>query len=256
MLSKSDLSIENIIPDKLDLDKNIYRSKVKSRERYNWRVVYKYSDLLISSNKNIGGRIEEPLKEIYKLLESCMKRDPSFVNSLSPVKAKPYFPRIVKKMCEKATIFNVGPMATVAGAVCEYLAENLLNYCSRLIIENGGDVYIKTNRDINAAIYLKNKYLGDEIRLIIRAKNTPCGLCSSSGSFGHSLSLGKSDLVTALARSVISADGAATAIANSISSSADIQSSIDYYKDLDNLTGILVVKDNRIGLWGDIELKS
>jgi len=249
-----DISIESLIPDKLYLDKNIYRSKVKSREKYKWKVVYKYSDILISSDSYIKDRVEKPLREIYKLLEFCIEKDPSFLKSLSPVRIKSYFPEIIKKMCEKSAIFNVGPMATVAGAVCEYLAANLNKYCSQLIIENGGDVYIKSKRDINVGVYLKNKYFKDRINLKIKRGNTPYGLCSSSGSFGHSLSLGKSDLVVVLAESTISADGAATAVANSISSHADISKAINHYKKVNDIEGILIVKDSKIGLWGSLEL--
>ena len=160
-------------------------------------------------------------------------------------------------MCRKAAIFNVGPMATVAGAVCEYLASNLLKYCSYLIIENGGDVYIKSKKDINVGVYLKNKYFKDKIDLKVKAKDTPCGLCSSSGSFGHSLSMGKSDLVVTLAKSAISSDGAATAVANSIGSSNDISRSINHYKKFNDIKGILIVKDDKLGLgrYGNYTLK-
>lgn len=254
MWKMNSIRIENVIPDKLDLDRSVYRNRVRSRERYNYRVIYKYSDLLISSNKDIGERIREPLMEVYGQLEFCIERDPLFLKSLVPIEVKSYFPPIVKKMCQKASVFKVGPMATVAGAVCEYLAQALFNYCSRLIIENGGDIYIKTNRDIISDIFLKNKYFKDRIKLLIRAGSTPCGLCSSSGSFGHSLSLGKSDLVTVLAKSPISADGAATAIANKINTPADIQTNIEYFKDLDEIEGILIVKDSKIGIWGNLEL--
>lgn len=253
--SENNINIEDIFLDKLDLDKSVYRNQVKIKERYNFRVIFKHSDLLIKSNKNIKNKIELPLKEIYRKLEYCIENYPPFLKSLSPIKPKSYFPKIIKKMCEKSSIFGVGPMATVAGAVCEYCANYLLNYCSRLIIENGGDVFIKINRDIDVAVYLKNRYFKDKIRLKIKAKNIPCGLCSSSGSFGHSLSFGKSDLVVVMANSAITADGAATAIANKINSVADIQKSINYFKDLDeSIKGIVIVKEKKIGLWGNIEL--
>ncbi len=254
MIGKDEVVITRLFCRELDLDKSVYRRKIRNREKYNWRVVYKYSDILISSDSYVKDKIEKPLKEFYKLLELCIKRDPSFLKSLSPVKSKSYFPEIIKEMCDKSNIFNVGPMATVAGAVCEYLAANLSRCCSQLTIENGGDVYLKSKRDINAGAYLKNKYFKDKINLKIRKENTPCGLCSSSGKFGHSLSMGRSDLVVVLSGSAISADGAATAIANRISNSDDIPRTIDHYKKLNDVKGILIVKDSKVGIWGNLEL--
>jgi ApbE superfamily uncharacterized protein (UPF0280 family) len=252
--NKCQISIEKLLVGKLDLDKSIYRNRVKHKEKYNWKIAYKYSDLLISCNKDVSLKLEKLIKEIYGFLESCIKKEPVFEKSLVPLEIKEYFPPIIKRMCRKAAIFNVGPMATVAGAVCDHIASGLDRHCRRLIIENGGDIFIKSNKDVDIGVYLKNKYFADKICLKIRAGDTPCGICSSSGMFGHSLSLGRSDLVVVLAKSTISADGAATSIANKINKPADINKTIIDYKNIKGITGILVVKDDNLGVWGNIEL--
>ena len=112
-----------------DLDRNIYRDNVKTGEKYHWKAIYKYSDLLISSDKDIIKLIEEPLKKIYGHLYRCFKKDPTFLKSLSPVNFDPDYPEIIKKMCMLSAEFNVGPMAAVAGTVNEFLAESLGNSC-------------------------------------------------------------------------------------------------------------------------------
>jgi len=252
--NKYRISIEKLLVGKLDLDKSIYRNRIKYKERYNWRITYKYSDLLVSCNKDVSFRLERLIKEIYDLLESCIKKEPVFEKSLIPLKLKEYYPPIIRRMCREAAIFNVGPMATIAGAVCDYIASGLESYCRRLIIENGGDIFIKSDRDIDIGVYLKNKYFADKIYLRIKAGDTPCGICSSSGMFGHSLSLGRSDLVVVLAKSTISADGAATSIANKINTPGDIDTTITDYKNVKDIMGILVIKDDKLGVWGNIEL--
>ena len=103
-------------------------------------------------------------------------------------------------------------------------------------------------------MFLKNENFKNKIYLKIKAKQTPCGICSSSGIFGHSLSMGKSDLVVVLSKSTISADAAATAIANKITKPADIEGAIEYYKKIKDVKGMLIVKDKMLGIWGDIEL--
>ena len=107
---------------------------------------------------------------------------------------------------------------------------------------------------MNISVYLKNKYFADKIYLKIKAGDTPCGICSSSGIFGHSLSLGRADLVAVLAKSTISADGATTSIANKITTPGDIDKTITDYKKIKDITGILVIKDDKLGIWGNIEL--
>ena len=256
MKSGEELSIFEIIPGELDVDKSVYRCSINKKEKYAWRVIYNYSDLLISCDKNIKDRIEKPLKKIYEFLMFCIKNHPSFLKSLSPIKVNYYFPGIIKKMCEKSSLFKVGPMAAVAGTVCEYIASELTGYCKNLIIENGGDLYIKSSSDLNVGVYLKNKYFKNKIVLKINSKDTPCGLCSSSGTFGHSLSLGKSDLSVVLASSPITADAAVTAIANRITDSKDIQRTINFYNKFKEIKGILIIIDDKIGIWGSFELLS
>jgi hypothetical protein len=250
------LTIRDITGEKIDLDRSIYRCCVKNKEKYAWLLSYYYTDILISSNKNIKSRIEKPLKKIYEILNVCIKNEASFLKSLSPIKIKPSFPPVIKEMCAKSAVFNVGPMAAVAGTINEYIASYLQKYCDILIIENGGDIYVKAERDLNVGIYVKNPNFKDKIALKINAKNMPCGLCSSSGTFGHSFSMGKCDLAVVLAKSAITADAAATAFANSISCEDDISGSIAYFKGFEDIKGLLAVKDKKIGAWGAIEFLS
>jgi len=250
----NNISVRRILQDNLDTVKDVYRSSIRHREKYNWRVIYKYSDLLISCNGDVRRKVKNLVLEVYDLVESFIEREPSFKKSLSPVKVRDDYPSIIKKMCRKTAVFNVGPMAAVAGAVCDYIASGLTGECSRLIIENGGDVYIRSNRDVSAGVYLKDKNFKDKIYLKIKSEDTPCGLCSSSGIFGHSLSMGSADLVVALSRSIISADGAATSIANMVKENTDINGIIEHYSEIKEISGILIVKDENIGIWGNIEL--
>ena len=253
MIKSYDINIERLSDDRTDTDKSIYRNKISSRQKYNWRILYKYSDILVSCDKDIILKLKKLIEEIYVILESHIRKNPSFGKSLSPLKSRPEYHPMIKKMYEKTALFNVGPMAAVAGVVCDFLASGLDNYCRCLVIENGGDVFIKSDKDIDVCVYLKNKYFTDKIYLRIKTGDMPCGLCSSSGSFGHSLSLGKSDLVTVMAGSTISADGAATSVANNINSYKDISKTINRYKTAEDIKGILIVKDDKLGVWGKIE---
>ena len=249
-----EISVENSSGLAPDSDRSIYRNNVKTREKYHWKITYQYSDMLLGSDKDIAGLIEEPLKEIYCCLHSCFKEDPAFLKSLSPVSIKPGYPEIIKKMCLLSAGFNVGPMAAVAGTVNEFLAEKINKYCGSLIIENGGDLYLRSKKDRVLVIYVKNKYFKDFISIRIKSESMPCGVCASSGTFGHSLSLGKCDLAVVMSKSAITADAAATAVANSISCKDDILKSIEHFRNCRGIDGLLLIKEDKIGLWGNIEL--
>ena len=81
----------------------------------------------------------------------------------------------------------------------------------------------------------------------------PLGLCSSSGMMGHSFSRGKADVVTVVSPTVL-ADAAATAAANWVKEKKDINEALNRAKKIKGITGLLIIKDNEIGVWGELEL--
>jgi uncharacterized protein len=246
--------IERLFAPGLFIDKDVYRVLVDSSDKYSWKVKYKYTDLLIVSSKDISLKISPVLFDFYKIIEKFIESHPSFVKTFNPFAAGNDFPDIIKKMCRQSAIFNVGPMASVAGAVCEYIADELSKNNSYLVIENGGDIFIKSPKDIVVGLFVKNKYFKDNLKIKIKKNILPCGIASSSGTLGHSLSLGKADLAAVICRSAILADSAATAICNMVNTKNDVEKVINHFKCFKEIEGLVLIKDDKIGLYGNLEL--
>lgn len=254
MGQEKDLSLERLPRDSSHTDRSIYRKNISVAGKYCYRLRYKYSDIYITSDSDISGKISEPVIRFYSQLEKVILKDRGFAESLSPVNIHNDYPPLIKEMCSYTSIFNVGPMAAVAGAVCESIAGNIKDDCSFLMIENGGDVYIKSSTRVSAALFTGSKYFPENLNILIDPLDTPCGLCSSSGIMGHSLSLGRSDLVTVMSGTTIAADAAATAIANSINSKPDVDRALEKYRHYSQVKGLIILKDDRLAIWGDLQL--
>ena len=145
-------------------------------------------------------------------------------------------------------------MASVAGAIAEFVGYELLALSPEIIIENGGDIFLKSLRNRMIGIYAGKSPLTGRIGLEISGEETPLGICTSSGTVGHSLSYGKADAVIALSPSAILADAAATAIGNLITQPSDIPKGIELAKGIEGLRGVIIIKDDRMGLWGEVKL--
>jgi len=247
--------MHNSRPEVLPADHVVdYRTRVSLKNRFSWIVKYRFSDIFISSDKDIHDKIASSITSFYKDIDKVIESDKPFARSLRPLKAKKYYPEIIKKMCHASSIFDVGPMASVAGAVCEYLAKDLAGYYDELIIENGGDTLMITDKDPSIGLYVKNKYFDDSIGLKVTSKEKKVSVCSSSSTFGHSYSEGKCDLAAAFSSSAIYADSAATSIANKTKEIKDIKKNIKYFSGFEGISGIVIIKENKIGIWGDVEL--
>ncbi|MDD3895057.1 MAG: UPF0280 family protein [Syntrophomonadaceae bacterium] len=206
-----------------------------------------YSDSLISLC------YKETIK-IRRQLEEYILSHPQFQTSLVPIKTFPEAPEIAVKMAAAAAVAGVGPMAAVAGAVADYIGQILEQYSPEVIVENGGDIYLKSARERNIAIYAGESPFSYKIGFKVKAGEKPAGICTSSGTVGHSLSFGVADAVVIKGSSAILADAVATQAGNLVKNKFALERAIEYVKKLDRELSIVAIKDDQMMAWGDIEM--
>ena len=90
--------------------------------------------------------------------------------------------------------------------------------------------------------------------ICVDSKERPISVCTSSGTVGHSLSLGQADAVCVVSDSCCLADAAATSIGNRVSSKSHIQSAIDFGKHIEGVRGIVVIIGGDVGIWGELKV--
>lgn len=157
-------------------------------------------------------------------------------------------------MIMAALAANVGPMASVAGVISEYVANDLLKMSQNVVVENGGDIFLKTLKEARVGIFAGNSPLTYKINLLLKPAKMPLGVCTSSGTVGHSLSFGKADAVCVVSKSSTVADAAATAIGNLVKGKADIRTALEKGIKIEGVLGALIIIGEQFGVIGDIEL--
>ena len=232
-----------------------YRHWVKDKDLVSFNVVVKETDLYIRATTNLKRKALRLVVKYRDALERYIERHPSFLTSLEPIAVGDDAPHIVTEMAEAATKAGVGPMAAVAGAIAEFVGSQLLAFSPEIIIENGGDIYLRSLKKRLIGIYAGKSPLTGKIGLEIDGQDTPMGICTSSGTVGHSLSFGKADAVVVLSQSATLADAAATAIGNLIIQPSDIPGGIEFAQSIDGLKGVVIIKDNKVGLWGEVNIR-
>jgi len=231
-----------------------YRHWVKDKDLVSFNVVVKETDLYIRATTNLKRKALRLVLKYRDALERYIERHPSFLTSLEPIAVGDDAPHIVSEMAEAATKAGVGPMASVAGAIAEFVGSQLLAFSPEIIIENGGDIYLRSLKKRLIGIYAGKSPLTGKIGLEIDGQDTPMGICTSSGTVGHSLSFGKADAVVVLSQSATLADAAATAIGNLIIQPSDIPGGIEFAQSIDGLKGVVIIKDDKMGLWGEVNI--
>jgi len=179
---------------------------------------------------------------------------PLFLTTLEPYQVNEAAPAIVREMAEASQTAGVGPMAAVAGAIAEAVGRDLLAFSPEVIVENGGDVFLRILKMRLVGVYAGQSPFTGKIALEVKPNETPLGICTSSASVGHSLSLGTADAVIALSPSAAFADAIATAIGNMVRDTDDISKAIDRARSIEQLRGIVIIKGDRIGVWGKVKI--
>ncbi len=235
-----------------------YRSRFSDDERRWFCVKFLESDLWIGVDRGSYSASMEAdtyamLVELRRSMDAYLLMDPAYKAALTPYDAGLEAPDILKEMSRTSHKTGIGPMSAVAGAVAKRVAEFLGT--KEVIVENGGDIYAKSSSDMDISVFAGQSPLSEKIGLHIPAADFPLGICTSSGTVGPSLSLGRADAVMIVCKDVLLADSYATAMANRIKTVSDLQPVIDHVSNIRDILGAIAVKDDRMAITGRFELR-
>ncbi|MDI3550242.1 MAG: uncharacterized protein PWQ15_1345 [Methanobacterium sp.] len=185
------------------------------------RILIEETNILLTSDiepSYVVGFITHQREELKRFI----RMNKEFQTSLEPLKVVSS-PEIVKMMSIAAQVADVGPMAAVAGTISQLTLNFLLKQGAKyVIVENGGDIALKTNKDVIMGLYAGESSFSGKIGFKIKHGKTPMGICTSSGTVGHSISFGKADSVTVFSESSSVADALATSIANHATGDSEV----------------------------------
>lgn len=231
-----------------------YRNLHQKKGLISFNITVKETNLNIQAETDLTDMALKSVLDCRNRIETYIGFHPEFATSLVPVKNLFPVPPIITNMMEAGQMAQVGPMAAVAGAVAEFTGTALLSRTREVVVENGGDIFIKSDSKTIFSIYAKNSPFSMTTGIRIEKRDKPYGLCTSSGTFGHSKSFGRADAVTILSDSCCLADAVATKIGNMVQTGRDIENGIDAGKSIPGVRGIVIIIGENIGLWGDLKL--
>jgi uncharacterized protein len=232
-----------------------YRQLLDPGDLVSFEVRVRESDLHLLASEDRKRETLHHLLQLRNQLEHYIRSHPGFLTALAPLPPDPLAPPLVKAMLAGAAAAGVGPMAAVAGALAEFTGRALLAAgVEEVMVENGGDIFLKRHKECLLSIFAGASPLSNKVGISIPRERMPLGICTSSGTVGHSLSLGTADAVTVLASSAALADAAATRLGNEVKSEADIEGALALASAISGLLGVLVIKGGQLGAWGDLHL--
>jgi len=233
-----------------------YRHWIKDSGLVSFNVMVAQTDLYVRSRHNLKDKALNSVLKHRGSLEAYIEHHPLFLTTLDAYQAEAEAPAIVKEMTRVSQLTGIGPMAAVAGAIAEAVGRDLLTFSPEVIVENGGDIFMKISKKRLVGIYAGQSAFTKKIALEIIPRQTPLGICTSSGTVGHSLSLGSADAVIALSSSAALSDAAATALGNLINDADDVPKAIEKAQSIEGLRGVVIIVGDKMGVWGKVRIVS
>jgi ApbE superfamily uncharacterized protein (UPF0280 family) len=219
-----------------------------------FQVVVKETDLWVLAVRDLSREVWEVVLQERRQLEAYITAHPEFLSTLTPWPEDPFAPPLVRQMLEAARVAGVGPMAAVAGAIAARVGRGLESLSDEIIVENGGDIYLKVASPATVALFAGQSPLSQRVGLKIDPELSPLGVCTSSGTVGHSLSFGRADAACILAPSAALADAVATGLGNRVQNAGDIGAALKWAAQVPEILGAVVIVGDKLGAWGRVEL--
>ncbi len=235
-------------------NRRVYRSAHGKKGLVPFEITVRETNLHIQAGTNLSQQAVKAVLCQRQYLDAHIAQHPEFATSLVPLPDPGAVPAIVSEMIRAGRAANVGPMAAVAGAMAEFTGKALLDETKEIIVENGGDIFILSRSDTTVPIFAGESPLSMKAGIKIPARDTAYGLCTSSGSFGHSQSFGRADAVCVLSDSCPLADAAATGLCNQVGSAKDIEDVLEKGRKIPGIQGMVIIAGKALGAWGDLEL--
>lgn len=246
----------------MDYIKRTYRKNFSGERWAHFIVTYKETDLWIGIDRKsflpeMALYAEKLVRELRNDMDAYLLTDPHYQKALASYHAGKNAPLIFQQMsaaCEKT---GIGPMSAVAGAVARYVVVSLKDKfpINEIIAENGGDIYADIKEDMDIAVFAGPSVLSEKVGLHIQAGYAPLGICTSSGTVGPSLSFGKADAVMIICKDALLADSYATLFANKIQTADDIAREIGEIGKIGDIIAAMIIKNDKMGICGNFDLK-
>jgi len=231
-----------------------YRKSVYRKDYVVYEAKHEETDILVSTDRNFYSNTLNFIIKYRNYIKNYIKSNPDFLTSFSPLPDNAYAPPIVRDMLHATKMVGVGPMASVAGAMAQYVGTDLKKLSRNVIVENGGDNYLDAEKEVIISLYAGKSPLSGKIAIKITPDQMPCGVCTSSATVGHSISFGLADAVCVVSPSAILADAAATALGNRIKAKKDISDVLEEAMVMNGISGVIIILGDKMGVAGNITL--
>jgi len=206
----------------------------------------------IAADRKFLASAVEAIRSTRSQIERHIRQDRFFLTTLEPYDPEPSSERVIRRMCAASAAAGVGPMATIAGVIAQEALEAMVSKgCRHGWVDNGGDIALILEKPATLEIFsdLESR---NACALELEPTDEIIGVCTSSGTLGHSVSFGNADVALAIADDAVLADALATAIGNTVTDKESLSTCFDRFKGVDGFRAGLAMIEGSSSMYGKV----
>lgn len=183
----------------------------------------------------------------WEQLHAYTLRNPEIRTSKRPIEIDEQAPEIVREMVGAAARAGVGPMFSFQGAVTDHVGRFLARDMDEVTVSCGGDYFILARKRQKLTIHTKPD--GGGIAVVVQPSKRGVGIATSLGRGAALL-----DGLAVLAESCMLADAAAAGVQAILPKPDGFRLALVYLRKVPGVVGGVVVRGDRIGVAGGVEI--
>ena len=205
--------------------------------------------LRVAGPEELYGEARAAGMQFWEQLQAYTIRNPEFRTSKRPLALPEDHPATVRRMAAIAGRAGVGPMFTFQGALTEAVGASLARG-GEVMVSCGGDYFVVPRR--RARLHVHPGLGGDSLSVVVKPELGPQGIYTTTGRTHTAADTG--DSVVIVASSCILADAAAAGTLSILSKPKSLRAALEYLRRLRGVHGAMIVRGDRVGLAGNLEL--
>lgn len=183
----------------------------------------------------------------WEQLHAYTLRNPEIRTSKRPIEVDEQAPEIVREMVGAAARAGVGPMFSFQGAVTDHVGRFLARDMDEVTVSCGGDYFILARKRQKLTIHTRPD--GGGIAVVVQPSKRGVGIATSIGRGAALL-----DGLAVLAESCMLADAAAAGVQAILPKPDGFRLALVYLRKVPGVVGGVVVRGDRIGVAGGVEI--
>ncbi|GBC87266.1 hypothetical protein HRbin12_01269 [bacterium HR12] len=204
--------------------------------------------LHVTAAGDLGEETRAAALSFWEQLHAYALRDPAVRTSKRPVEVGADAPEIVREMAAAAARAGVGPMYSFRGALADHVGRFLARELDEVTVGCGGDFFIAARKRQKLTIRTESAE-GRHVAIVVPPERGGLGVSTAAGG-----GAAPADGLAVLADSSMLAAAAAAGVRAILPKEDGLRLALAYLRRVPGVRGGVVVRGDRIGLAGGVEV--